>query len=431
MKKVLIISYYWPPSGGAGVQRWLKLSKYLSRSEVEVHVLTVDTSYASYPVYDDSLEKDVASNIIVHRTKARNYFKFYEKLVGKKNVPKSGYANVNAQKFSQRLISSVRSHLFIPDPRKGWNVYAVRKAVELINKHNIQNIITTSPPHSTQLIGLELKRRFAQINWIVDFRDPWTDIYYYELLGHSSYSNTMDRMYEKNVLEKSDLIVTVSNGFKQIFLSKNNVQIEEEKIKVLTNGFDSEDFKIDNPIKIKHSIFEIVYTGTIAEQYAPQVFFNAYKKLSSEFTSSVSFKIVGTISPSIQEYAASIGVTFEYIPHVPHDKVVEYQQNADALLLIIPDVAKSDGIIPGKLFEYLASRNPIVVIGPDEGDVSEIVKETGAGKTFSRNQETEVYNFLKLLLDRHTNNENISVPEDRIKKYERSVLAKEFIKLLK
>lgn len=431
MKKVLIISYYWPPSGGAGVQRWLKLSKYLSRAEVEVHILTVDTSYASYPVHDDSLERDVASNILVHRTKARNYFKFYEKLVGKKNVPKSGYSNVNAQKFSQRLISSVRSHLFIPDPRKGWNAYALKKAMELINEFGIHNVVTTSPPHSTQLIGLELKKRFAGINWIVDFRDPWTDIYYYKLLGHSKYSNSMDKMYEKNVLEKSDLIVTVSNGFKQIFLSKNNVQIDEQKIEVLTNGFDKEDFKVDNSVKTKQSKFEIIYTGTIAEQYAPQVFFKAYKRLSEEFPSSVSFKIVGAISPSIKEYAASIGVVFEYIPHVPHDKVVEYQQNADVLLLIIPDVPKSDGIIPGKLFEYLASRNPIIVIGPEYGDVHEIVRETEAGNTFNRYQETEIYAFLKLLLEKHINNESTLIPEDKISKYERSAQAKEFSKLLK
>lgn len=429
MKKVLIISYYWPPSGGAGVQRWLKLSKYLSRLGVETHVLTVDEHYASYPVLDRSLLKDIESEVMVHKTKAKNYFKVYEQIVGKKNVPKSGYSNVDAQKFSQRLISSLRSHLFIPDPRKGWNGYAVKKAIEVIDKYEIKNVITTSPPHSTQLIGLELKKRLKNINWIADLRDPWTDIYYYKLLGHSKYSHAVDRDYEKRVLEEADLITTVSNGFKSMFLSKENVDINADKVEVLTNGFDSEDF--ENISVEPNKKFEVTYTGTMSEQYSPNVFFDAYKRLYEDYPNDVSLKIVGSMSPAIMEYATSLGVDFDFISHVPHEEVVVYQRKADVLLLIIPDVDKSDGIVPGKLFEYLASQNPILVLGNTEGDVSNIVKETNSGKTFNRKQANEIYEYLKLLVEKYLSGLLTKIPLDSIKKYERSTQSAGFEKLLK
>lgn len=429
MKKVLIITYYWPPSGGAGVQRWLKLSKYISRLGVETHVLTIEPDYAAYPVLDKSLLKDIGPEVVIHKSKATNYFSFYEKLVGKKNVPKSGYSNVNAKKFSQRLISSLRSHLFIPDPRKGWNKYAIKKAIEIIEKYEITNVVTTSPPHSTQLIGLELKKQLENINWIVDFRDPWTDIYYYNLLGHSSYSKSVDLNYEKRVLENSDLITTASEGFKTIFLSKKNVKIPQDKIVVMTNGFDLEDFT-DNSIESRGN-FEVIYTGTISEQYSPNVFFDSFKKIQEEFPNLVKLKIVGSMSPAIMEYAASLNIDYDFISHVPHEEVVLYQQKADLLLLIIPDVEKSNGIIPGKLFEYLASRNPILVIGSKDGDVARIINESEAGKTFNRSEMDQIYKYIKSVILSNKDGGKIKIPMENVTKYMRSQQAVLFEKLLK
>lgn len=428
MKKVLIITYYWPPSGGAGVQRWLKLSKYLSRSSVEVHVLTIDSQFASFPVLDHSLEKDIEDNVTVHRSKGRNYFKFYESIVGKKNVPTSGYSNVDSQKLSQKFISTVRSHLFIPDPRKGWNSFAVSKAMKIIEEYKIDNIITTSPPHSTQLIGLELKRRMKELNWIADFRDPWTDIYYYNLLGHTKYSNSIDKFYEKSVLENANQITTASYGFKELFLSKNDVDIEENKIKVITNGFDVEDFDTANVST--GEVFTLTYTGTMSEQYSPEVVFDAFARLQIDFPNECKFKIIGTLSPVIEEYAINKNVAIEYVEQVPHSEIVKYQMEANILLLSIPDVGKANGIIPGKLFEYLASRNQILVVGPRDGDVARIVSQAEAGRTFSREEEDEIYHFLKAELEKFLTNGKELIPFENIKQFERSEQANEFKELL-
>ena len=144
MKKVLIISYYWPPSGGAGVQRWLKLSKYLAKSNVEVHILTVDPKKASYTSIDNSLTQDIHPKIIVHYSDSFEIINYYSKLAGKKNVPTAGFSNVNNSSVIQKAVNALRSNLFIPDPRKGWKKYAVKKAIEIIKEYSIHSIITTT-----------------------------------------------------------------------------------------------------------------------------------------------------------------------------------------------------------------------------------------------------------------------------------------------
>ncbi len=430
MKKVLVITYYWPPSGGAGVQRWLKLSKYLARSGAEVHILSVEESDASYPVLDRSLVNDIDHRVYIHKSKARNYFKYYELLVGKKNVPKAGYSNVDALKLTQRIVSKIRSHLFIPDPRKGWNRSALVKALEVIEKFKISNVITTSPPHSTQLIGLELKSKRPDINWIADFRDPWTDIYYYNLLGHSKYSKGIDKYYESNVLEKADVITTVSNGFKEIFLSKKGLDLKSEKIRIITNGFDPDDFAFNKAAEPLNRAFCVTYTGTISDQYAPEVFFDVIQRVQTDFSGICQLKIVGTLSPTMSAYADSIGVEYEYIAQVPHDEVVLYQQQSNLLLLIVPDIGESSGIIPGKIFEYLASGTPILVIGPKNGDVDGIIKDTEAGAVFTRDEQDEIYVHIKNLIAEYLDGKDNKIPEHKIQKYSRLIQAEQFMELL-
>ena len=161
MKKVLIITYYWPPSGGAGVQRWLKFVKYLPQFGIEPVVLTVDPEQAAYPVIDASLEKDVAENVRIYRTPCTDYFKFYRLFSGKKELPTGGISSDGKSSLKQKIMGFVRGNLLLPDPRRGWNGYAYRKAVQLIREHGIETVVTTSPPHSTQLIGLKLKKNLV------------------------------------------------------------------------------------------------------------------------------------------------------------------------------------------------------------------------------------------------------------------------------
>ncbi|MGB8491633.1 MAG: glycosyltransferase, partial [Bacteroidales bacterium] len=234
MQKVLIITYYWPPGSGAGVQRWLKFSKYLPQYGWEPVILTVDPAYATYPALDDTLNNDVPAQLKVHKTKARDYFRLYKK--DKSKIPSSGFAADTDKTFAGWLARFIRGNFFIPDPRRGWNKYALIKAVRLIEEEGIVNVITTSPPHSTQLIGLRLKKRFPGIRWIADLRDPWTDIYYYDQFHPTRFSKWIDINFEKRVLRSADLIITVGKSLKELFASK--IAGQKDKIEIVPNGYD-------------------------------------------------------------------------------------------------------------------------------------------------------------------------------------------------
>lgn len=401
MKKVLIITYYWPPSGGAGVQRWLKLSKYLSEKGMEVHVLTVDEKYASYMQTDTTLLNDISPNVTVHKTKSFEPINYYARLVGKKNVPVAGFSNVNNRNIAQKLINSIRSNFFIPDPRRGWNRFARKKAMELIASEQIDTVITTSPPHSAQLIGLSLKKK-TNITWLADLRDLWTDIYYYPILGHSFLSRYIDRRLEKKVLLRADKLITVGHSFKTIFLSKYP-EIAPEKITVIPNGYDPVDFSTsDKPGKTEE--FTICYTGTMSDRYQPEVFFEAVRDVLHQSPGlKLKIQLVGYISERIKAHINHLQLPCEFIDTVPHSEVTRYQQNANLLLLVTPEIQQGEGIIPGKLFEYLATKNKILAIGPKTGDVAGILKKCRAGKTFSRADGASIRAYLTEVIHQYKN----------------------------
>ena len=424
MKKLLLITYYWPPSGGAGVQRWLKLSKYLALQGTEVHILTVDPEKASYTTIDHSLLKDVHPKLHIHQTDSFEIINYYSKVVGKKNVPSAGFSNVNNESIVQKTVNSLRSNLFIPDPRKGWNKYAYKKAEEILTKYNIQTVITTSPPHSTQLIGLKLKERL-NTNWIADLRDPWTDIYYYHLLGHSKWSKSKDKNLEKNVIERSDKILTVSKGLSEIFSSKSDQKILD-KIKLIPNGFDPDDFSQPLDLSKQDNYFVIAYTGTMSNQYEPEVFFNALKKVKT--TKRIKVQFVGSIASTIISKIKELDIEVEVIPTVPHDQIVRYQRSADALLLVIPKVSNAKGILTGKLFEYLASYKPIIGIVPEESDAREIIEDCKAGICFTRNEIEQLTARLTKLI--HSDPSEINPDKTKIESFSRKHQAIQIQKLL-
>jgi len=218
MNKVLIVTYYWPPSGGAGVQRWLKFSKCLPEFGWNPIILTVDPAYAAYPVTDFSLKGDLPESVKVYSTPAINYFGIYKK--DKSRIPSAGFANNTDNSIKGKILRFIRGNFFLPDPRKGWNKYAFKKACELIETEGIKNIITTSPPHSTQLIGLKIKNKYRAIKWIADLRDPWTDIYYYKQFYPTFISKYIDQKLEESVLKNADKIITVGDSLKNLFSLK-------------------------------------------------------------------------------------------------------------------------------------------------------------------------------------------------------------------
>ena len=218
MNKVLIVTYYWPPGSGAGVQRWLKFAKYLPASGWEPVILTIDSAYAAYPATDNSLLSEVSPDLKVYRTKATDWFRLYKK--DKAKIPSAGFATNDNKSLSGRIIRFIRGNFFIPDPRRGWNKYAIQEASRLIESGEIKHLITTSPPHSTQLIGLELKKKYPRIKWIADLRDPWTDIYYYDSFYHTPFARKIDANYEKKVLETADKIITIGKSLKTSFCAR-------------------------------------------------------------------------------------------------------------------------------------------------------------------------------------------------------------------
>ncbi len=429
MKKVLVISYYWPPSGGAGVQRWLKFVKYFESVGLEPIVLTVHPKYASYAITDASLEADVPEAIRVFRTKSREPFGLYKKFTGKKDIPYGGFANESNPGLLQKISRMIRGNLFIPDARVGWNTFAYKQALSLIKQYNIKTVITSSPPHSTQLIGLKLKKALG-IRWIADLRDPWTEIYYYDRLYHSALAKKLDARYERNTLEASDAVVVVSEAIKRSFAQKSSEGVLE-KIHVIPNGFDAVDFT--GKAKWSTKDFIITYTGTIADNYNMHAFFKAVVRLMASIDHcKLKLRFVGEVSDGIKGQVITRGLEscVEYIKHVVHKESVDYLLSSTALLLVIPDVPKNEGILTGKLFEYLASQKQIIGLGPETGDAAVILKETEAGMMIDHNDEDQIYNQLHMLYKNWLDNPQIPVASKKFYEYSREALTKKFAKLV-
>ncbi|TDO03889.1 glycosyltransferase family 4 protein [Sunxiuqinia elliptica] len=393
MKKVLIITYYWPPSGGAGVQRWLKFSKYLPENGWEPLVLTVDPQKASYAQWDKTLEKEVSEHVKVYTTTTFELYNLYRLLIGKGEIPYGGFSNQQNDSIMQKLAKFVRGNFFIPDPRRGWNRYAYKKAKQLIEKYNIQTVITTSPPHSTQLIGLKLQRKLG-IQWIADLRDPWTDIYYYRELGHTPIAKQIDRNLERKVLNEADQVVTVSEDLKRLFSEKLK-QGDCSKILVIPNGFDVEDFKFDEITA--DDKFVITYTGTISEAYDIDGFLKAVSGLDPQLQSRIRLRFVGNIPEStvlrIQEQLPLVDL--DLVGYVDHQKSVRYLLMSSMQLLVIPKIENNKGIITGKFYEYLASEKPVLAIGPKGGDLESLIHETQCGELFDYGDTSNIRKMIE------------------------------------
>lgn len=387
--KILIITYYWPPSGGAGVQRWLKFTKYLPSSGWLPVVLTVKPEFAAYPFKDISLYGEIPLDVEIHRTKAINYFSLYNKDQSK--IPHSGFASGSDNSRKNMISRFIRGNFFIPDPRKGWNRYAFRKACELIKLENISHIITTSPPHSTQLIGLKLKRKFPHIKWVADLRDPWTDIYYYDMFKPSLLAKMADREMERNVLTKADTIITVGQTLAGILGSKG--EKISHKIHILPNGYDEEDFEGILPIIPEQ--FTITYVGTLSPAYPVNGLIEAVKGLRVN-DRPVSLKFVGTVPEPIRELfpADEEGNRPDFIQYCEHPEAIRYMMESTMLLLIIPDHPSNKSILTGKIFEYLATEKPVLLLGPADGDAAQLMVKCGYQGIFDYNDVQGIRSFI-------------------------------------
>lgn len=419
--KVLIITYYWPPSGGAGVQRWLKFSKYLPEFGWEPIILTVDPEFAAYPVKDNSLIKDIPSSLRLITTPATDYFRIYKK--DKSKIPAAGFANDTEGTFKAKILRFIRGNFFIPDPRRGWNKYSFKKACELIETENIKNVITTSPPHSTQLIGLKIKKKYPGIKWIADLRDPWTDIYYYKQFYPTMISKWLDSAFEKSVLKNADKIITVGPSLKNLFSLK--AKGVENKTTVITNGFDEDDFSVIAPSS--PAIFTISYIGTLSDAYPIEGFLDALKRFEKN-KQSFKLRFIGTVASKQKDHISSnIGEpSTEFISYVDHSAAISYMAAASVLLLIIPDHRSNRSIITGKLFEYIAAGKPIVCLGPVDGDAAAILRKAGHDSIFTYTDTVGISDYLSALTSGKPIIEKLSAKE-----FSRYELTKQLVSLLK
>lgn len=384
-KKVLIITYYWPPAGGPGVQRWLKFAKYLPDFGIEPHIYTPENP--SYPLLDESLVKEVPEGIKILKTRIWEPYQWAEKLNKKNKNYKAGQFDIGEnQSWKSKLSIWIRGNFFIPDARVFW----VKPSLAFLKKHleksDYDAIITTGPPHSMHLIGLGLKKTFSKLKWIADFRDPWTEISYYQHLKLISFADKKHHKLEKEVFKNADFTIATSYTDAENFAKKGANAI------CITNGFDTE-IKSKNT---KTKKFTLSYIGVLEQLRNPQILWEVLEELLKEnpdFKNNFELKLVGKIDNSIRDSWGILKNSVNNLGYIPHQQAVQEMQNSDLLIISNFPNASSKGIIPGKLFEYLASQNTIISFGTENSDVEKILFETQAGKhfTYSQKEETKAY----------------------------------------
>jgi len=377
MKKVLIITYYWPPSGGAGVQRWLKFAKYLPEYDYQPHIYTPENPEA--PAQDESLLNDIPKEVVVIKQPIFEPYGFYKKFTGNKKSVNAGFLSENKdsrKKFTEQLSIWVRGNMFIPDARKFWIKPSIKFLKDYIKKEKIDIVISSGPPHSMHLIAMGLKKKL-DIKWIADFRDPWTNIDFYKDLMLTKLADRKHHRLEREVLQTADEVITIGKT-----MAKEFAQIRKQDVQVIPNGYDTSDFQYMK--KGTKEGFSIVHVGSINADRNHEVFWESISELCnehSEFSSKLKIHFIGKLDYLVKESVERNGLMgyFKETPYVPHDKVKEYLFDSDILYLPLNNTPNARGILSGKFFEYLATGKPILGIGHPEGDAAEIMIETKAG----------------------------------------------------
>ncbi|HNX00454.1 MAG TPA: hypothetical protein PKK33_03700, partial [Candidatus Cloacimonadota bacterium] len=367
MKKFLLLTYYFAPCGGAGVQRWLRLLKYLPQYGWLPTVIT--TEDGDYPVRDESLLTQIPEQVKVIRTKTPSFGSLFKSILGKnEKIPYGSLQTSTRDSLTKRLMYWVRLNLVLPDARVVWNRSCHKAALKELMSDKYECIVTTGPPQSTHLVGLKLQKA-NRMKWITDFRDPWTKIYYLELAEQNQAVQVLNRRMEKKVVGNADLNLVISQ-----YISDS---LPDGRKKVLMNGFDPEDFKA---IKFrKKKLFRIKYVGKLTEGQD----IHKFLKIIAQWTSvlqnmQVELSFIGTfdeVPVDIQAY----GLKIQNIPFVHHGDALHEMVNAEMLLLIINEYEGNEGMLTTKLFEYIGSRSPILCIGPKLGEAAKLVTRFKAG----------------------------------------------------
>ena len=423
-KKALIITYYWPPAGGPGVQRWLKFVKYLPEFNIEPVVFIPKNP--NYPIIDESLALEVSEDVTIINHPINEPYKWAGFFSNKssKTISKGIISEEQEQSFIEKVMLYVRGNFFIPDARVGWVKPSVSFLLDYIKKEGIETIITTGPPHSVHLIGLQLKQKL-KVKWLADFRDPWTTIGYHKQLKLTSASKAKHKSFEKQVLNSSNQIIVTSFVTKQEFQNMTNKPIE-----VITNGYDDDaavDFIMDTKFTLSH-------IGSLLSKRNPEILWRVLNELISEnddFSKDFQLNFIGSISKKVLESIKNFNLSnyINEVGYLSHKEAIINQKKSQLLLLIEIDSEDTKCIIPGKLFEYMVSNRPIVAIGPKGSDVEKIIKETNTGHYFNYSD----YESLKRIILEHYKafqNKTLQSHPIGLQKYHRKALTKSLANLL-
>ncbi|WP_422351356.1 glycosyl transferase family 1 [Flagellimonas sp.] len=422
MRKVLVIVYYWPPAGGPGVQRWLKFVKYLRDFNIEPVVYVPENPH--YPLVDENLLSEVPNDVRVLKHPIKEPYAWASLLSKKKTKTiSSGIIPEKKPSSLEKILLWIRGNLFIPDARKYWVKPSVKFLLGIIEKEGIETIITTGPPHSLHLIGLELKKKM-NIQWISDFRDPWTSIGYHNKLRLTKKSQKKHKDLEKKVLTNSDKIVVTSRTTQMEFEALTN-----RPVKVITNGFD----EVLSPLQLD-SKFTISHLGSLLTGRNPITLWKVLQELVNErpeFAKQLSIQLAGVVGEEVWESIGQHGLQSytNQLGYLPHEQVVEVQQKSQILLLLEIASEETKGIIPGKLFEYLNAKRPILALGPTEWEAGRIVQETKAGISLSTTDAPALKNVLLDWFEQFKKG-GFSANSIGIEKFHRRELTKELVNFI-
>jgi glycosyltransferase involved in cell wall biosynthesis len=423
-KKLLIITYYWPPAGGPGVQRWLKFVKYLHDFGIQPIVYIPENP--TYPIVDEKLVKEVSDSTIILKHKIFEPYQLASFLSKNKTKKISSgiIPNQKKQSFLDKLFLWIRGNLFIPDARVFWVKPSVSYLEKYIIENNIDTIVTSGPPHSLHLIGLELKQKL-NLKWFADFRDPWTTIGYHKSLRLSDYAANKHKKLEHQVLNVADTIIVTSKTTKTEFQAITN-----KPIAVITNGYDTENVE-KQTLDTK---FSLAHIGSFLSERNPLILWESLVELLHEipdFKFHLEIKLIGAVSQEVLETITQFGLNsyLNNLGYVSHAEAIAHQRKSQVLLLIEINSEDTKSIIPGKLFEYMVSNRPIIAIGPNGSDFAEIITETNTGVFFDYSEKVKlksvILDFYNQFLAGKLQSNGVG-----LQRYSRKNLTKELVQLI-
>ncbi len=421
MQKVLIVTYYWPPAGGPGVQRWLYFASYMREFGIEPLVYTPENPH--YPLRDDSLLTQVPAEIKVIRKKIWEPYQLAGWLSRSKTRRiSSGIINREEPGWLERFMLWVRGNLFIPDARKYWVAPSVRYLREVLEQEQIGTIVTTGPPHSVHLIGLHLKE-VADIRWIADFRDPWTTIGYHDALYLSRWAQKKHKTLEARVLNGADAVITTSALTREEF-----APLTAKPLHVITNGYSGARNGKGQP----GGPFRVSHIGSLLSGRNPVSLWSALGNLvkkDPDFGKDLELHLTGPVSAEVLKSIREHGLQgyLHRQDYIPHEEALGEQRKAQVLLLIEIDRPETRGIIPGKFFEYLAAARPILAIGPSGWEVAGIIDKTNSGAAFEyADQKGMEATLLRWYGDYRDG--TLEVEADGVREYHRRALTERLVK---